>query len=103
MLLYLIFLTFFQLKKDEISFIIEGNSFDGNLKYIKKELDTRGYFKYNFIYKDKFSFNNIKSFKFFFEMIFFLLEFFIIKTYKLAKSKYIFLNDNFFSYGIYEF
>jgi CDP-ribitol ribitolphosphotransferase len=88
--------NFFPIKKDEISFIIEGNSFDGNLKHIKEELDTRGYFKYNFIYKDKFSFNNIKSFKFFFEMIFFLLEFFIIKTYKLAKSKYIFLNDNFF-------
>lgn len=62
-----------------ISFIIDSNeSFSGNLEYIKDEFEKRGNFKFHFYYKDKLSFGSLK---------------------KLATSKYIFLNDNFFPFA----
>ena len=62
-----------------ISFIVDSNeSFSGNLEYIKDEFEKRGDFKFHFYYKDKLSFQSLK---------------------KLATSKYIFLNDNFFPFA----
>jgi CDP-ribitol ribitolphosphotransferase len=66
-----------------ISFIIDSNeSFGGNLKYIKDEFERRGDFEFNFYYKDKLSIDSLK---------------------KLATSKYIFLNDNFFPFAFMNF
>lgn len=73
----------FPIDEHRISFIIDsGESFKGNLDYIKKEFEKRGNFEYNFFYKDKIS---LKAFK------------------KLATSKYVFLNDNFFPLAFMRF
>ena len=70
-------------KSNRVSFIIDSReSFKGNLDYIKKEFEKRGDFEFHFFYKDKLSVGGFK---------------------KLAGSKYIFLNDNFFPVGIHEF
>jgi CDP-ribitol ribitolphosphotransferase len=70
-------------EKSRVSFIIDsGESFKGNLDYIKKEFERRGDFEFHFFYKDKLSF---KSFR------------------KLAGSRYIFLNDNFFPLAFMNF
>lgn len=76
-------LSRFPLVENQISFILDSNnSFKGNLDYIYKEFQKRGDFQYNFFYKDKFSFKALK---------------------KLATSKYIFLNDNFFPIAFMNF
>ena len=73
----------FPLKENRVSFIIDSNqSFKGNLDYIKKEFEKHGDFDFIFFYKDKISFNNFK---------------------KLATSKYVFLNDNFFPLAFMKF
>ncbi len=70
-------------EKNRISFIIDSReSFKGNLDYIKKEFEKRGNFDFHFFYKDKLSFSSFK---------------------KLASSKYIFLNDNFFPLAFMKF
>ena len=62
---------------NRVSFIIDSReSFKGNLDYIKKEFEKRGDFEFHFFYKDKLSYGSLK---------------------KLASSRYIFLNDNFFA------
>lgn len=72
-----------KVKNNSISFIIDsGESFKGNLDYIKKEFEKRGNFEFHFFYKDKLSFGSFK---------------------KLAASKYIFLNDNFFPLAFMDF
>ena len=72
-----------KVKNNSISFIIDsGESFKGNLDYIKKEFEKRGNFEFHFFYKDKLSFASFK---------------------KLAASKYIFLNDNFFPLAFMDF
>lgn len=71
------------IKENRVSFIVDsGESFKGNLEYIKREFEKRGDFEFHFFYKDKFS---IDSFK------------------KLSSSKYIFLNDNFFPLAFMDF
>ena len=73
----------FPINEKRISFIIDsGESFKGNLDYIKKEFEKRGKFEYNFFYKDKISFNAFK---------------------KLATSRFVFLNDNFFPLAFMNF
>ena len=73
----------FPINNNRISFIIDsGESFKGNLDYIKKEFEKRGDFEFNFFYKDKIS---LKAFK------------------NLATSKYVFLNDNFFPLAFMSF
>lgn len=68
---------------NRISFIIDSNkSFSGNLEYIRNEFDKRGNFEFNFYYKDKLSFSALK---------------------KLATSRYVFLNDNFFPIAFMNF
>ena len=75
--------TKFPIDENLVSFIIDSNeSFRGNLEYIKNEFEKRGDFDFNFYYKDKIS---LSSFK------------------KLATSKYIFLNDNFFPFAFMNF
>ncbi|MDR3063574.1 MAG: CDP-glycerol glycerophosphotransferase family protein [Methanobrevibacter sp.] len=76
-------LSLFPLKSNRVSFISDSNKFsNGNLNYIFKEFKKRGDFQYNFFYKDKFSLKSL---------------------YKLASSKYIFLNDNFFPLAFMKF
>lgn len=71
------------IKENRITFIIDsGESFKGNLDYIKKEFEKRGDFEFNFFYKDKLS---VSAFKL------------------LATSKYVFLNDNFFPIAFMNF
>ncbi len=73
----------FPINENKITFIIDsGESFKGNLDYIKKEFEKRGNFEFNFFYKDKISFNAFKN---------------------LATSKYVFLNDNFFPIAFMNF
>ena len=73
----------FPVVNNRISFIIDSReSFKGNLDYIKKEFEKRGDFEFSFFYKDKLS---LSSFK------------------KLATSKYVFLNDNFFPLAFMNF
>lgn len=73
----------FPISKNRITFIVDsGESFKGNLDYIKKEFQKRGDFEFNFFYKDKFSLNGFKN---------------------LATSRYVFLNDNFFPIAFMNF
>ena len=73
----------FPINENKVSFIIDsGQSFKGNLDYIKKEFEKRGNFEFNFFYKDKISFSSFKN---------------------LATSKYVFLNDNFFPLAFMSF
>lgn len=68
---------------NKVSFVIDSReSFKGNLDYIKKEFERRGNFEFHFFYKDKLSFSSFRT---------------------LAKSKYIFLNDNFFPFAFMKF
>jgi CDP-ribitol ribitolphosphotransferase len=70
-------------KENSVSFIIDSReSFKGNLDYIKKEFEKRGNFEFHFFYKDKLSFGSFK---------------------RLAQSRYIFLNDNFFPLAFMNF
>ena len=73
----------FPIDEKMITFIIDSaESFKGNLDYIKKEFERRGNFEFNFFYKDKISPDSFK---------------------KLATSKYVFLNDNFFPLAFMNF
>ena len=73
----------FPVNENRISFIIDSReSFKGNLDYIKKEFEKRGNYEFNMFYKDKLSFSSFK---------------------KLATSRYIFLNDNFFPIAFMNF
>lgn len=73
----------FPIDKNKVMFIVDsGESFKGNLDYIKKEFEKRDTFDFNFFYKDKLSFGAFKD---------------------LASSKYVFLNDNFFPMAFMNF
>ncbi len=73
----------FPVNKSRITFIVDsGESFKGNLDYIKKEFEKRGNFEFDFFYKDKLSFKAFKN---------------------LATSRYVFLNDNFFPIAFMNF
>ena len=69
----------FPIKENSISFVSDKNeSFNDDFRYIYREFKKLKHnpdFSYNYIIKNKISINNI---------------------YKLARSNYIFLNDNFF-------
>ena len=71
------------IEENRVSFIIDSNqSFKGNLEYIKKEFEKRGDYEFHFFYKDQLSFDSFK---------------------KLASSRFIFLNDNFFPIAFMKF
>lgn len=75
--------TFHSIENNLVSFIVDSNkSFGTNLDYIKEEFEKRGSFEFNYFYKDKLSLNSLK---------------------KLAVSKYVFLNDNFFPIAFMNF
>ncbi|WP_286009325.1 CDP-glycerol glycerophosphotransferase family protein [Methanobrevibacter woesei] len=68
---------------NQIAFVVDDkNSFKGNFQYIKREFSKRGDFDFVFFNKNSLSISNIK---------------------KLAKSKYIFLNDNFLAIAFMNF
>ena len=72
-----------KINDNQIAFVVDDkNSFKGNFQYIKKEFSKRGDFKFVFFNKNSLSISNIK---------------------KLAKSKYIFLNDNFLAIAFMNF
>ena len=74
---------FTRIENNRVSFIIDSReSFKGNLDYIKREFEKRGDYEFYFFYKDKLSFDGFK---------------------KLAGSKFIFLNDNFFPLAFMNF
>jgi len=89
------FFSYFSFNKTYITFIIDDISFTSTLKYLKKELDKKGQFKYKYIYKNKHFSYKSGIFKGKFLKPFNLLIFFFIETFRLSKSKYIFLDDNF--------
>lgn len=72
-----------KINDNQIAFIIDDkNSFKGNFQYIKREFSKRGDFDFVFFNKNSLSISNIK---------------------RLAKSKYIFLNDNFLAIAFMNF
>lgn len=72
-----------KINDNQVAFIIDDNeSFKGNFSYIQKEFTKRG--KYNFVSFNKNSFS-------------------ISQLKELAKSKYIFLNDNFLAIAFMNF
>lgn len=90
------FFNLLSFKKKNIFFIVDEKiNFSGNLEHIENELDKRGSFDYDYLFKNEHSFNSSISIKDKVYNIFNALNFFFIKPYKLAKSKYVFLNDNF--------
>lgn len=73
----------FSINENRITFIVDsGESFKGNLDYIKREFEKRGNFEFDFFYKDKLSFTAFRN---------------------LATSRYVFLNDNFFPIAFMNF
>lgn len=69
--------------KNQITFILDdNNSFKGNMKFIKEEFSNNGQFNFFYFNKNKPSFSSMK---------------------KLAKSKYIFLDDNFLAMAFMNF
>jgi len=97
------FFKSFSFKKNFVTFIIDEISFNHTLEYLKKELAKKKQFKYNYIYKNKYSFEESKNLKEKILVVFNLFNFFFIKTFRLAKSKYIFLDDNFFPIAYMDF
>ncbi|MDR3063742.1 MAG: CDP-glycerol glycerophosphotransferase family protein, partial [Methanobrevibacter sp.] len=83
------FFRIFNVNKNRVSFIMPHSAnFQGNIKHVYDELNSRGNFKFNFIsYSDKQSTLIQKIISF--------IKTFTINIFYLASSKFIFLNDNF--------
>lgn len=76
-------------------FVHKGHIGD-NLRCIYDELNQKDDdLRYNILSKDEYNCGGIKSFTSFLKKIIQLLVIFFIKSYKLAISRYIFLDDNF--------
>ncbi|SCG86086.1 CDP-glycerol glycerophosphotransferase family protein [Methanobacterium congolense] len=90
------FFRIFQVKNHKVSFIgWREPNLRGNLGYVHREFEKIGDFNYNFIYKDEYKISDVKSPSDAFKKIFGLFKLFILKSYHLATSRYIFLSDNF--------
>jgi CDP-ribitol ribitolphosphotransferase / teichoic acid ribitol-phosphate polymerase len=87
----------FKINKNRVSLIIiNKDKFRGNLRYIYNELNRRDdHLEYNIISRDEYSLNGINSVSGVLRKIFVLLRLFLVKSYRLAVSRYIFLSDNF--------
>lgn len=87
------FYRIFPIKKNKISFIgwPEAN-FTGNLGHIQQEFQKRNDFHYNFIFKDEY---NMSAPLPILSKFMDLIRLFLLKSYHLATSHYIFLSDNF--------
>ncbi len=82
----------FPLKESRVTLLSPHNaSFGDSLGEIKRELESREKFEFNLISHSDFS-SIIKA-----------LGFFTVKAFKLATSKYVFLNDNFMPLGYLNF
>ncbi|MBZ9570423.1 CDP-glycerol glycerophosphotransferase family protein [Methanobrevibacter sp. TMH8] len=91
------FFKLFSFNRNDVFFILDKkNSFNGNSKFIKNELSKRDKFKFYTLSKEDYSFQGVKSPINTIKKFFTLLNFFFIGSYRLSKSKYVFLNDNFF-------
>ena len=87
----------FKIKNNKVSLIIiNKDKFRGNLRYIYNELNIRNkHLEYNIISRDEYSISGVNSVSGVLRKIFVLLRLFLVKSYRLAVSRYIFLNDNF--------
>ncbi len=87
----------FKINMNRISLIIiNKDKFQGNLRYIYNELNRRNDdLEYNIISRDEYSLSGVNSVSGALRKIFVLLRLFLVKSYRLAVSRYIFLNDNF--------
>jgi CDP-ribitol ribitolphosphotransferase len=87
---------FISSKSDQLSFIgWKEDNLGGNLGYVFAELEKRGHYNYNFIFKDEYSFSNVNSLSSSIKKILDLINLFLFKSYHLAASSHIFLSDNF--------
>ncbi len=95
----------FKVNNSTVSLImVHKGHFRGNLGYIHNELNERGLnLEYNIISKDEYDLSKINSFSDFLDKIMELLKLFLIKSHKLAVSRYIFLNDNFLPMAYMDF
>ncbi|HML06425.1 MAG TPA: CDP-glycerol glycerophosphotransferase family protein [Methanobacterium sp.] len=94
--LFFNFYRLFKIKNNRVSLVgWREYNLNGNLGHIKSELEKKGSFHYNFIFKDEYTFNNMNSSYGFFKKVITLFRLFILKSYYMATSKYIFLSDNF--------
>lgn len=90
------FFRIFKVKNHKVSFIgWREPNLSGNLGYVHREFEKIGDFDYNFIYKDEYKFSDVKSPSDGFKKILGMFKLFVLKSYHLATSRYIFLSDNF--------
>lgn len=92
-----LFKRLFKPKNSNITFItIHKDHFRDNLGFVHEELKKRNpEFNYTFIYKEEYSLGEVNSLTSFLKKILELVRFYLFKSYKMATSHYIFLNDNF--------
>jgi len=99
--LFAVFFNFykhiFKINNNRVSFIIiNKDKFRGNLRYIYNEMNKRNeHLEYNIISRDEYNLSGMNSVSSALRKIFVLLRLFLVKSYRLAVSRYIFLNDNF--------
>jgi len=87
---------FFPLKADSVSLVSPHNaSFTDSLGEIKTELEKRGSYRIHLISRRDLEFDKGKNFTQMLKSVFSAFGFFTVKAYRLATSKYVFLNDNF--------
>ncbi len=92
-----LFKRLFKTKNNNVTFITvhKGNLKD-NLGFVYAELSKRNSnFNYTFISKEEYSFSEISSLASFLHKIIEIFRLFLFKSYKMATSRYILLNDNF--------
>lgn len=87
-LLFNVSAKLFRLRENSVALVsMHNENFNDSLGEIYKELESRGGYKFVFISRQDLE---IKA-----SNIFRVISFFLIKSRKLATSKYVFLNDNF--------
>lgn len=92
-----LFKRLFNTKNNNVTFITvhKGNLKD-NLGFVYEELSKRNSsFNYTFISKEEYSFSEVNSLASFLHKIIEIVRLFLFKSYKMATSRYILLNDNF--------
>ncbi len=84
------------LKKNRVALVSPHNAaFNDSLGQIKREFEKRGEFEFVFISRKDLEIVKQKSLTKIFLSCFHAIGFFTVKAYRLATSKYVFLNDNF--------
>lgn len=92
-----LFKKLFKTKNNNVTFItVHKGNLEDNLGFVYKELIKRNSnFNYTFISKEEYSFSEINSLNSFLHQIIAIFRLFLFKSYKMATSRYILLNDNF--------